>query len=151
MTKLLLSESAKVRYATGSMMYFAQGIPYGLLSIAVPAWLASQGVSAADIGTYLAVVILPWAFKLVTGPLMDRYQFPSMGRRRPWVLGAQLGLTLSLLALALVGGAMTLGGCKEEGTMEKAGKKADDAAEKAGEKMEDAAGEAGKALEDMGN
>jgi PAT family beta-lactamase induction signal transducer AmpG len=102
MTKLLLSESAKVRYATGSMMYFAQGIPYGLLSIAVPAWLASQGVSAADIGTYLAVVILPWAFKLVTGPLMDRYQFPSMGRRRPWVLGAQLGLTLSLLALALV-------------------------------------------------
>jgi PAT family beta-lactamase induction signal transducer AmpG len=84
------------------MMYFAQGIPYGLLGITIPAWLASQGVGAADIGSYLAVIILPWAFKLVTGPLMDRYQFRPMGKRRPWVLGAQLGLSLSLLALMLI-------------------------------------------------
>jgi PAT family beta-lactamase induction signal transducer AmpG len=83
-------------------MYFAQGIPQGLLAIAIPAWLASQGVSPADIGSYLAVIVLPWAFKLVTGPLMDRYEFLSMGRRRPWVIGAQLGLSLSLLALMLV-------------------------------------------------
>ncbi len=76
-------------------MYFAQGIPQGLLAIAIPAWLASQGVSAADIGSYLAVIVLPWAFKLVTGPLMDRYEFLPMGRRRPWVIGAQLGLSLS--------------------------------------------------------
>lgn len=97
-----LSGSPRVRYMTGSMMYFAQGIPQGLLSIAIPVWLASQGVSASDIGSYLAVIILPWAFKLVTGPLMDRFEFLAMGRRRPWVLGAQLGLTLSLLLLALV-------------------------------------------------
>ena len=50
-------------------MYFAQGIPHGLLGIAIPAWLASQGVTAAAIASYLAVVILPWVFKLVTGPL----------------------------------------------------------------------------------
>ena len=97
-----LSVSPRARYATGSIMYFSQGIPQGLLAIALPAWLASQGVSAADIGTYLAVIVLPWAFKLVTGPLMDRYEFLSMGRRRPWVIGAQLGLSLSLLALMLV-------------------------------------------------
>ena len=83
-------------------MYFAQGIPQGLLAIAIPAWLASQGISPADIGSYLAVIVLPWAFKLVTGPLMDRYEFLPMGRRRPWVIGAQLGLSLSLLALMLV-------------------------------------------------
>jgi len=99
---LVLLDSARVRYATGTMMYFAQGIPYGLLHITIPAWLASQGVSATDIGSYLAVIILPWAFKLVTGPLMDRYQFLPMGKRRPWVLGAQLGLSLSLLALMLI-------------------------------------------------
>ncbi len=91
----ILAESPRVRYATGSLMYFAQGIPQGLLAIAIPAWLASQGVSAADIGSYLAVIVLPWAFKLVTGPLMDRYEFLPMGRRRPWVIGAQLGLSLS--------------------------------------------------------
>ena len=99
---LVLSDSSRARYATGSFMYFSQGIPQGLLGIAIPAWLASQGASAADIASYLAIIVLPWAFKLVTGPLMDRYEFLPMGRRRPWVLGAQLGLSLSLLALMLV-------------------------------------------------
>jgi PAT family beta-lactamase induction signal transducer AmpG len=97
-----LASSGRVRYATGSIMYFAQGIPQGLLAISIPVWLASQGVSAGDIGSYLAVIVLPWAFKLVTGPLMDRYEFLPMGRRRPWVLGAQLGLAISLLALTLI-------------------------------------------------
>jgi len=98
----ILEDSPRARFATGAMMYFAQGIPYGLLSIAIPAWLASLGVGAGDIASYLAVIVLPWAFKLVTGPLMDRYEFLPMGRRRPWVLAAQLGLTLSLLALMFV-------------------------------------------------
>jgi len=98
----ILTDSSRIRYATGTMMYFAQGIPQGLLGITIPAWLASQGVSAADIGSYLAVIVLPWAFKLVTGPFMDRFQFRPMGQRRPWVLGAQLGLSLSLLALMLI-------------------------------------------------
>ena len=98
-TTFVLTENPRIRYATGTMMYFAQGIPQGLLSITIPAWLASQGVSAADIGSYLAVIVLPWAFTLVTGPLMDRYQFRPMGKRRPWVLAAQLGLSLSVLAL----------------------------------------------------
>ena len=98
----VLADNSRVRYATGSIMYFAQGIPQGLLAIAIPVWLASQGVGAGDIGSYLAVIVLPWAFKLLTGPLMDRYEFLPMGRRRPWVLGAQLGLSLSLLALMLI-------------------------------------------------
>jgi PAT family beta-lactamase induction signal transducer AmpG len=99
----VLAESPPLRYATGASMYFAQGIPYGLMNIAVPAWLASQGVGAGEIASFLAVVILPWAFKLLSGPLMDRYQFLPMGRRRPWVLGAQLGMTVSFFALILIG------------------------------------------------
>ncbi len=98
----VLAESSRMRYAAGSTMYFAQGIPYGLMNIAVPAWLASQGVGAGAIASFLAVIILPWAFKLLSGPLMDRYQFLAMGRRRPWVLGAQLGMTLSFFCLVLV-------------------------------------------------
>ena len=83
----VLAENSRTRYAAGSSMYFAQGIPYGLMNIAVPAWLASQGVGAGQIASFLAIIILPWAFKLLSGPLMDRYQFLPMGRRRPWVLG----------------------------------------------------------------
>ena len=98
----VLAESSRMRYAAGSSMYFAQGIPYGLMNIAVPAWLASQGVGAGQIASFLAIIILPWAFKLLSGPLMDRFQFLAMGRRRPWVLGAQLGMTLSFFGLVLI-------------------------------------------------
>ena len=98
----ILADDRRVRFATGSIMYFAQGIPMGLLGIAIPVWLASQGVSASQIGSYLAVIVLPWAFRLITGPLMDRYEFLAMGRRRPWVIGAQIGLSLSLLALMYI-------------------------------------------------
>jgi len=100
--RLILANSPRVRYASGSVMYFAQGVPYGLLHIALPAWLASQGVGAGQIASFLAVIILPWAFKLLSGPLMDRYQYLPMGRRRPWVLGAQLGLALSFFGLVFV-------------------------------------------------
>ena len=76
-----LAANSRARYATGSIMYFAQGIPQGLLAIAIPAWLASLGVSASQIASYLAVITLPWAFKLVTGPFMDRFEYLPMGRR----------------------------------------------------------------------
>jgi PAT family beta-lactamase induction signal transducer AmpG len=101
-TRLILADSPRARYATGSIMYFAQGVPAGLLHIAIPAWLASQGIGAGQIASYLAVIVLPWAFKLLSGPLMDSYEFLPMGRRRPWVLGAQLGLTLSFFGLLFV-------------------------------------------------
>ena len=46
MPKLILAGRARTRYITGAMRYCAQGIPYGLMNIAVPAWLASLGVGA---------------------------------------------------------------------------------------------------------
>jgi MFS transporter, PAT family, beta-lactamase induction signal transducer AmpG len=84
------------------LLYFAQGIPKGLLNIAMPAWLASQGMSASMIASYLAIIVLPWVFKLTTGPLMDRFQFPAMGLRRPWILGAQLGMTVAMCLLVVI-------------------------------------------------
>jgi len=95
-----LSGSSRVRYATGALAYFAQGIPMGLLHIALPAWLATKGVPASGIAAFLGVIMLPWAFKLLVGPLMDHFEYLPMGKRRPWVLGAQFGMVVSLLALA---------------------------------------------------
>jgi len=100
----VLSESKRLRFFALTAFYFAQGIPIGLLNVAVPAWLAEQGRSPAEIGSFVAAIGLPWAFKLVAGPFMDRYQFPAMGIRRPWVMGAQAGLMLALAALGLAPG-----------------------------------------------
>ena len=85
-----------------SFLYLAQGIPIGLISIALPAWFAAHGVNAAQIATLAAITGLPWGFKLIAGPFMERYSFLPMGRRRPWVMGAQAGLTISMLSLTLV-------------------------------------------------
>lgn len=98
----ILSASPRTRYFTGALAYFAQGIPKGLLHIALPAWLAVQGVEAAEIAAFLGVIMLPWAFKLLVAPLMDHYEFLPMGKRRPWVLTMQLGMVISLLGLGLI-------------------------------------------------
>ena len=94
-----LSSSSTTRYSTGALAYFAQGIPMGLLHIALPAWLAVEGVSPAKIAVFLGIIMLPWAFKLLVGPLMDHFEYLPMGARRPWVIGAQFGMVVSLLAL----------------------------------------------------
>jgi PAT family beta-lactamase induction signal transducer AmpG len=83
-------------------MYAAQGLPAGLLWIALPAYMAGQGLSAAAIGSFIGITALPWGLKLVNGPLMDRWSFLPMGRRRPWVLGAQAGMMVSSVAMAVL-------------------------------------------------
>ena len=96
-----LTDSRWLRFASFTALYFAQGIPIGLLNIALPAWLAEHGVGGAEIAWYQGIVTLPWGFKLFAGPFMDRFALPAMGRRRPWVMAAQIGLTGALTLLAL--------------------------------------------------
>ena len=97
-----LSTSAPLRYITFGALYLLQGIPEGMTFFAIPAWLAMNGVEAGPIGAYLAVIVLPWSFKLFAGPLMDRWSYLPMGRRRPWVLFGQVGLLFSFLGMTLI-------------------------------------------------
>lgn len=99
---LALTEHRRLRFATLFLLYFAQGLPFGLIDFALPAWLAQNGASAAAIGGILAMIILPWTFKLAYGFVMDRYAFLAMGRRRPWILAGQVGLFAVLVAMAIV-------------------------------------------------
>ena len=95
-----LSEHRNLRFAALGLLYFAQGLPFGLFDFALPAWLAQNGASAAQIGSVQAMVILPWTFKLAYGLIMDRYAFLALGRRRPWIIIGQSGLAIAFLALA---------------------------------------------------
>ena len=100
---LVLSERRWLRFGAFCAFYFAQGVPIGLLSIAIPAWLAQEGATVGDLARFTAIVSAPWGFKLIAGPFMDRFKFLPMGFRRPWVMGAQGGLVVSFLALATMG------------------------------------------------
>jgi len=80
---------------------FASGLPLYLLLQLVPAWLKDGGVSLADIGLF-ALVGLPYSWKFVWAPLLDRYFVASFGRRRSWLLPVQTGLLLAIAALGFL-------------------------------------------------
>lgn len=54
-------------------------------------------------GQLTAMATLPWTFKLFWGPIIDSFTYEDMGRRRPWVLFAQLGMALTLIAMIFMG------------------------------------------------
>ena len=75
----------------------ASGMPYYLLVQLVPAWLRSANVSLVEIGLF-SLVGLPYTWKFLWAPFMDRIT-PPLGRRKGWMLLAQLGLIVSIGAL----------------------------------------------------
>jgi PAT family beta-lactamase induction signal transducer AmpG len=97
-----LSDSAFLRYFNFIALYFAEGLPMGTLFIGIPAWMAMNDKSIVEIGSFDVACAMPWTFKFFVAPLMDRYTYLPMGRKRPWVIFCQTGLFLSMLAFAFV-------------------------------------------------
>ena len=97
-----LVDHSGLRFLIVFLLYLAQGVPTGMFFFAVPAWMAVNKASAADVGFVLAATTLPWSLKLINGVIMDRFAFPPMGRRRPWIIGAQSTIAVVLILIAIV-------------------------------------------------
>ncbi len=94
------TDSAKLRLVLGTLLYLAQGFPQGIVYYAIPTWFAATGQPVAIVGTAAAAASLPWTFKFLFGLLVDRYTWLPMGRRRPWLIGAQLAIVITLAGFA---------------------------------------------------
>ncbi len=70
---------------------FSSGLPLYLLLNLLPAWLFTEGVSLREIGA-MALIQLPYTWKFLWAPLLDRYPLPGLGRRRGWMLATQIAL-----------------------------------------------------------
>jgi len=81
------------------LLGFASGLPLALTGQALQAWLSGEGVDVATIG-FLSLVGLPYTFKFLWAPLMDRFDLPVLGRRRGWLVLTQLLLAGALMLLA---------------------------------------------------
>lgn len=103
---MYLNESKLSRYGTLCALYFFQGVPWAFIAVAFVTYLVGLetiDVSDDQIATLTLMGTLPWMFgKLILGPLIDRYQSSSMGRRRPWILGAQLGMIVTMAAFLAI-------------------------------------------------
>jgi PAT family beta-lactamase induction signal transducer AmpG len=89
------------RTAAVTLQSFPSSLPLGLVLIAVPAWLAVEGVDIKTIG-FVTLAQAPWTFKFLWSPLMDRYAPPFLGRKRGWAVVAQVALLATTLALAFL-------------------------------------------------
>lgn len=99
-----MQDSRAARFTTVCALYFAQGVPWFFIATALVTFLVDNGSMDDDQKLALiAMGMIPWIIgKLVLGPVIDRYQFKSMGRRRPWVLISQIGMILTMAAFLLV-------------------------------------------------
>ncbi len=97
-----LSENTFLRYFNFIALYFAQGVPEGMLTFGIPAWMAMNGKTPGEVAGFAIVMVLPWSFKFIVAPMMDRYTYLPMGRKRPWILIGQLGLIVGLIFMAYV-------------------------------------------------
>jgi PAT family beta-lactamase induction signal transducer AmpG len=84
-----------------TLLGFASGLPLALTGQAMQAWLSLAGLDLSTIG-FLSLVGLPYTFKFLWAPLMDRFELPWLGRRRGWLMLTQLALALTLFLLAAI-------------------------------------------------
>ena len=82
------------------LMGFSCGLPLLLTISLLQAWMKEAGIDLTVIGL-MALVGLPYTLKFLWAPFLDRYTLPFLGRRRGWLLIAQLLLVISIVALAM--------------------------------------------------
>ena len=93
-----LLESRWGRLATFFFLYVTEGIPLGFTATAIATEMRRQGMGPAAIAAFVGSLYLPWSFKFLVGPLVDVFAVERFGRRRMWIVLAQLAMVGSLLA-----------------------------------------------------
>ena len=82
---------------------FSCGLPHSLIGYSLSLWLKDAGLSLAAIG-FFALVMLPYNFKFLWAPFLDRFSAPflprAFGHRKGWLILFQLGLIACTAGLA---------------------------------------------------
>ncbi len=82
------------------VMGFTCGLPLLLTITVLQAWMKEEGVDLTVIGM-MALVGLPYTLKFLWAPFLDLFTLPFLGRRRGWLLVAQIALIFSIVGLGL--------------------------------------------------
>jgi PAT family beta-lactamase induction signal transducer AmpG len=80
---------------------FSSGLPLFILLSLMQAWLAKSGLNVKTLGLF-ALVMFPYTWKFLWSPLMDRYSFGTLGRRRGWMAFTQTALFFGIGAMGML-------------------------------------------------
>jgi PAT family beta-lactamase induction signal transducer AmpG len=97
-----LADSPRLRLFALCTLYLAQGIPWGFMAITLPAYLADRGLGTDVVGVTMSMTTLPYTFKWIWGPIIDSVTLPALGRRRPWILLAQLMMAVTVISMIAI-------------------------------------------------
>ena len=88
---------------TTIILGFASGLPLALSSGTLQAWLTIEGVDLRTLG-WLSLVGLPYTYKFIWAPAIDRYRLPFdfAGRRRGWLVFFLASMALTLFMISLI-------------------------------------------------
>jgi len=100
---MILSENRALRMVSFFLLYVGQGLPLGISQVALPAWLVMNGANELAVGAAISAAFTPWSFKFIPAAFMDRFAYLPMGRRRAWLIGAQLLMVLGFAMAAIIG------------------------------------------------
>lgn len=85
------------------LLGFSAGLPFYMFNAVLTLRLSRHGVDIVIIGFFAWIALLP-TFKFAWAPLIERYDIPGFsrfwGRRRGWIMLSQLGIFLSMIAMA---------------------------------------------------
>lgn len=90
------------------LLGFASGLPLALTGGAMQAWLTVDGLDLVTLG-FLSLIGIPYTFKFLWAPLIDRFDLPLLGRRRGWIVAMLLALALALVFMSTLSPARNLG------------------------------------------
>jgi PAT family beta-lactamase induction signal transducer AmpG len=86
------------------LLGFAAGLPFYMFNAVLLLRLKTHGIDIVTVGYFGWVALLP-TFKFAWAPLLDKYNVPGFGRfwgkRRGWIMLAQLGIILATVGMAL--------------------------------------------------
>ncbi|MFT4021859.1 MAG: MFS transporter, partial [Acinetobacter sp.] len=82
-------------------LYWAQGLPVGFMTHALPVILRANGVSLTQIGGF-GLLMLPWAIKFLWSPWVDRYGSSRWGHYRVWIISTQVLTIITLILISFM-------------------------------------------------
>jgi PAT family beta-lactamase induction signal transducer AmpG len=97
------------RLASFFLLYVSEGVPLGFTGTVIATHMRRDGLDPAVIGAFVGSLYLPWAFKWAFGPIVDTITSVKFGRRRTWIVGAQIGMMATLLVALPVDFATSIG------------------------------------------
>ena len=94
----LLKEIFSKKMALCLSLGFASGMPLFVVLTLLGAYLRKEGVNLKEIGLF-SLIMIPYTWKFVWSPLVDRYNLFHFGRRRSWMLISQIAVFFSIFLL----------------------------------------------------